>query len=182
MSTRRTDGPTLLEVGRIGRPHGLKGEVVVDFVTDRTAERAAPGAELFIDGEPIEVATARPHQQRWLVRFVGVADRDGAERLRGATLEAEPLDDPDVVFVHELIGRHLVDQHGTDHGPVVSVVANPASDLLELGDGRLVPLAFLDPDPDANLDPGADAGSAPVDDDGPIRVTVPPGLLDDEPS
>lgn len=156
--------PELLEVGRIVRAHGLRGEVVVDFVSDRP-ERTTPGAELHVDGSPFEVAAARPHQQRWLVHFVGVADRDAAERLRGAVLEAPPIDDPEAVFVHEVVGRRVVDQHGTDHGPVAAVVANPASDLLELTDGRLVPMVFLDDD--------ADVGA-----DGVVRVTVPPGLLD----
>ncbi|MGF1597756.1 MAG: ribosome maturation factor RimM [Acidimicrobiales bacterium] len=151
-----------LEVGRITKAHGLKGEVVVHFVTDRTDERARPGSELFADGEPLEVVAARPHQTKWLIRFARVDTREAADRLRGRTLEAEPLDSADGVFVHELIGRAVVDQHGTDHGAVVAVVENPASDLLELADGRLVPLAFY------------------VDhDDERISVDVPPGLLDE---
>ncbi|MDH3679048.1 MAG: ribosome maturation factor RimM [Acidimicrobiia bacterium] len=152
----------LLEVGRIGRPHGLKGEVTVDFVTNRLDERTAPGAELWAGGRRLEVRAARPHQKRWLISFAGVDDRNAAERLRGLLLEAIALDDPDALFVHELIGKLLVDQHGTGHGPVVAVVENPASDLLELEDGRLVPLAFLiDQDPES------------------VRVSVPAGLLDD---
>ena len=111
----------------------------------------------------VVVAGARPHQQKWLVRFEGVDDRTAAERLRGRTLSAEPLDDPDAVFVHQLIGKNLVDQSGVDHGPIVAVVDNPASDLIELTDGRLVPLAFY-------------VG----DDETTVSVSVPPGLLDDE--
>ena len=68
-----------------------------------------------------------------------------------------------VAFVHELIGRRIIDQDGTDHGPVTAVVDNPASDLLELGDGRLVPLTFY-----RGSDPEA----------GTIIVDVPAGLLD----
>ena len=152
----------LLEVGRIGKAHGLKGEVVIDFVTDRVDERTAIGAELTSGERRFVVASARPHQQKWLVRFEGVADRNAAEALRGLVLQAEALEDPDVVFVHEVIGKRLVDQHGNDHGPVVSVIENPASDLMELEDGRLVPLAFYQ-----------------HNDDRVVTVSVPPGLLDD---
>lgn len=150
-----------LEVGRIGKAHGLKGEVVVDFSTDRTAERTAPGAELWSGDRRLLVVSARPHQQKWLIRFDGVADRNTAETLRGLVLAAEPVDDPEAVFVHELVGRTVIDQHGTDHGPVVAMVENPASDLLELDDGRLVPLAFY----------------VSHDDDS-VTVDVPAGLLD----
>lgn len=158
----QAEGRPLLEVGRIGRPHGLNGEVSVDFLTDRVDERTAPGAELWAEGRRLEVAAARPHQKKWLVTFAGVADRTAAERLRGLVLEAVALDDPDAVFVHQLIGKTLVDQHGTGHGEVVAVVENPASDLLELADGRLVPLVFL-------VDHDTES----------VRVSVPAGLLDE---
>ncbi|MEL7155049.1 MAG: ribosome maturation factor RimM [Actinomycetota bacterium] len=157
----RDDAP-LLEVGRIGKPHGLKGEVVVDFSTDRTEERTATGTELWADRRRLVVASARPHQQKWLLRFDGVERREEAELLRGLVLSAPALDDPDALFVHELIGKRLVDQHGVDHGPVASVIDNPASDLLELSSGRLVPLAFH-----------------VAHDDEVVTVDVPPGLLDD---
>ncbi len=152
-----------LEVGRIGKAHGLKGEVVVDFSTDRTDERTAVGTELWSDERRFVVVTARPHQQKWLIRFDGIADRDTAESLRGLVLAAEPIDDPEAVFVHELVGCTVIDQHGTDHGPVVAMVDNPASDLLELDDGRLVPLAFYVSHDEAT-----------------VVVDVPPGLLDDD--
>lgn len=164
---------SMLELGRIGRAHGLAGEVAVSLVTDRTAERMAPGSVLHVGSapdrcEPLTVAAARPHRDRWLVRFDGVGDRDRAEGLRGLTLYASPLSssdllDDDVIFVHELIGKRVVDQHGTDHGEVLSVVDNPASDLLELSGDRLVPLTFYE-----------------SHDDDVIRVDVPPGLLDDD--
>ena len=58
---------------------------------------------------------------------------------------AEPIDDPDddTLWGHELVGATVIDQHGADHGVVISVLDNPASDLLELEDGQLVPLTFL---------------------------------------
>lgn len=152
-----------LEVGRVARSHGLRGEVIIAFVTDRLVERTAVGARLHIDGRDYVVASARPHQQHWIIQLEGVTDRNAADRLRGKLVHAEGLEDDDALFVHELIGGRVVDQHGRDHGSVVSVLANPASDLLELGDGRLVPLVFV---------------RSSVD--GVITVEVPRGLLDDE--
>ena len=124
------------------KPHGLRGEVVVDLVTDRT-ERLAPGSVLSTDHRPLEVVRSSPHQSRWIVAFAGVGDRDGAEALRGTVLRAEPLHDPDALWVHELVGSEVVDPGGSRHGSVVAVQANPASDLLVLDGGQLVPLRFV---------------------------------------
>ena len=135
--------PDRLEVGRVGRPHGLHGEVAVTFTTDRE-ERHTPGAVLYVDDRALVVETARPHQGRWLIRFTGVTDRDAAIALRGARLHAPPLeDDGDELWVHQLIGAELVDVAGHAHGRVVAVEANPAHDLLVLDDGRLVPVVFV---------------------------------------
>ena len=154
----RSDSP-LLEVGRVGKAHGLRGEVVVALSTNRP-ERVEPGSVLVTDDGELTVATSRPHQGRHLVRFEGVDDRSRAEALRGVVLRAEPLDDPDVLWVHELIGSVVVDQHGTEHGEVTSVELTPASDLLVLAGGDLVPLTFV-------VEQG----------DGRVVVDVPDGLL-----
>jgi 16S rRNA processing protein RimM len=150
----------LLEVGRIVRPHGLKGEVVVDMVSDRP-ERMAPGSVLQAAAGALEVAAARPHQGRWVVTFVGVSGRDAAEGLRDQVLRAAPLDDPDVLWVHDLVGAEVVDVGGASLGRVVAVEANPASDLLVLDAGPLIPLRFV-------------TASEP----GRLTVELPEGLLD----
>ena len=106
-------------------------------------ERLAPGSELHSEAGTLRVAAARPHNQRHLVAFEGIDDRGKAEALRGLVLRAEPIDDPDETWVHELIGARVVDQSGVDRGPVASVVASPAGDLLELAGGALVPLRFV---------------------------------------
>jgi 16S rRNA processing protein RimM len=153
----------LLEVGRIARPHGLAGAVVVALVTNRT-ERLAPGTELlcYAAGAPpapgaanasgppsqsgarkLEVLSSRPFQGRYLVEFEGVLTREAADELRGALLAAVAIEDPEALFVHELVGSTLVEVDGTEHGTVVAVQANPASDLLVMEDGSLVPLRFV---------------------------------------
>ena len=131
-------------MGRVVKPHGVRGEVVVDLVTNRPERRLATGSVLSWSGGELEVAGARPHQGRWLVTFAGVADREAAEQLRDATLSAPPLADEDgVLWVHELVGAEVVDTTGRSHGWVQAVEANPASDLLVLPGERLVPLVFV---------------------------------------
>lgn len=151
--------PVLVEVGRIARPHGLRGEVVVELITDRD-ERVAPGACLQSDAGPLVVVASRPEHgqhgrrgsgagsraahERWVVGFEGHTDRDAAERLRGLTLRAEPLDDPDELWTHDLVGSEVVLRaSGERVGTCTALVANPAADLLELDGGALVPVVFV---------------------------------------
>jgi len=151
----------MLEIGRITRPHGVRGEVNVLLTSNRT-ERLDPGSVLQTANGPLEVRSSRPHKGGWLVQFVGVNHRDQAEALRNAVLSGEPIEDPDELWVHELIGCVVIDQDGTTQGTVVRVLDNPASDLLELDSGSLVPLHFL---------VSHVAGEE-------IRVDVPEGLFD----
>jgi 16S rRNA processing protein RimM len=132
----------LLEVGRVVKPHGTKGEVIVDLVTNRP-ERLAAGTRLATTTGELEVVRSSPHQRRWIVTFAGIESREDAEALRGTKLLAEPLDEEGTLWVHELVGREVVDLNGHSHGRVEAVEANPASDLLVLDGGRLVPLAFV---------------------------------------
>ena len=132
----------LLEIGTIGRAHGTSGEVVVRLITNRV-ERLNPGSTLVSPLGDLVVAAARPHQDRWLVKFGGIETRTEAESLRGLILQAPPLDDADGLWVHELIGSTVQEFDGTERGTVVAVVANPASDLLELDSGHLIPLTFV---------------------------------------
>ena len=126
----------------MGRAHGIRGEVAVTLVTDRV-ERVAPGAVLWAGERRLEVEASRPHQGRFLVRFTGVDDRSAAESLQGTVLTAEPLDDAGALWVHELVGAEVVAADGARLGVVAAVEANPASDLLVLDGGGLVPLTFL---------------------------------------
>ena len=131
-----------LEVGRIDKAHGVVGEVLVSLLTDR-AERLDPGAELLHDGGRYTVERSRPHQHRFIVKFRELSSREQAQEARGATLYAEPIDDPDVLWVHDLIEQTVVDVGGATLGTVDAVEENPASDLLVLDTGDLVPLTFF---------------------------------------
>ena len=177
MTDEQTDDRPLIEVGRVVKPHGVRGEVAVHLLTDRPEVRFADGAEVLLDGEPVEVASGRPHQGRWLVRFQGVADRGAAEGLRGAVLSAPPLpgdEQTETFWVHELVGLQVVDEDGADVGEVVDHVELPPAagyDMLEVRrpSGRLVLLPAVD-----------ELMEARQDDDGLVLVLVDPpaGLLD----
>jgi 16S rRNA processing protein RimM len=144
LSTTEPDGRApLLEVGRIAKPHGLAGEVVVDLVTNRT-ERLDAGTVLFTEsGTRYVVSESKPFGKRWIVSFDEITDRLGADRARGLTLFGEPIEDEDALWVDELVGSDVVDQNGRGLGKVTSLLANPASDILELEGGGLIPLVFL---------------------------------------
>jgi 16S rRNA processing protein RimM len=96
-----------------------------------------------------------------LVKFDGVDDRDAADKLRDVILKAEPMHEPGALWVHELVGREVFEASGGSLGVVQAIEANPASDLIVLGDGKLIPLRFV------------------VDsDDRGLTVDLPEGLLD----
>ena len=150
----------LLEVGRITKAHGVRGEVVVVLTTDRT-ERLDAGSELQTARGTLRIVASRPHQQSWLVTFDGVTTRTDAEALRGTALLAEPIDDEGVDWVHELIGARVATVRGDDLGTVASVEENPAADLLVLDGGTLIPMTFV-----------VESGG------GRVVVDLPEGLLD----
>ena len=134
--------PNLLEVGRFGRPHGVRGQITLNLSTNR-AERVQPGARLW-SGTWFTVAASREQSGRWVVTLDGIDDRTSAEALVNRVVWAEPIDDPEAVWIHEVIGARVRDVDGVEHGRCVAVLANPADDLLELDDGALLPARFVE--------------------------------------
>lgn len=137
--------PPLVIVGRIRRAHGIRGEVLVEVMTDSPDAIFAPGARLFagtIAGDPapnrpeLVVAEARPFKDGLLVRFEAVPDRTAAERWRDRYLlvpfeEVEaPADDE--VFLHDLVGLEVELLDGTPVGRVTSTLETGAGLLLEI--------------------------------------------------
>lgn len=156
------DGPERLDIGVVGKAHGLRGEVLVQLSTN-VDDRLVPGSVLHTDRGELTVRAARPHKARQLVAFEGVADREAAEELRGLVLRVDAADEPpdDGWWAHELIGADVVDADGTARGTVTAIEANPASDLLVLDGGALVPVDFV-----TDVDGGT------------VRVDAPDGLWD----
>lgn len=96
-------------VGRIGRAHGIRGDLGVDIRTDEPERRFAPGSSVVYDGGALTIVSARHHSGRLIVRFEGIDDRNAAETLHGKILEVEVDDDelpedPEEFYDHQLIG------------------------------------------------------------------------------
>lgn len=124
-----------LTVARVGKAHGLKGEVALDLRTDDPETRLAIGERLETvpaDVGPLTVTRAREHQGRWLVTFAEIADRNTAEELRGTELvvEADVSDEEDAWYPHELAGLRVELADGTVVGKVVTLEYQPAHEAL----------------------------------------------------
>ncbi len=129
-----------LTVARVGRAHGLKGEVSVELRTDIPEQRLADGAVLATDpasAGPLTVASTRVDSGRWYVRFEEASDRTAAEGLRGVllTVEEDASDEEDAWYPHELEGLVAERPDGTRVGVVAGVEHLPAQDLLLVREG-----------------------------------------------
>ncbi|MFJ3931185.1 ribosome maturation factor RimM [Streptomyces sp. NPDC090029] len=143
-----------LVVARIGRAHGIKGEVTVEVRTDEPELRLGPGAVLATDppaAGPLTIATGRVHSGRLLLRFEGVRDRTAAEALRNALLiaEVDPQElpeDPDEYYDHQLMDLDVVLTDGTPIGRVTEISHLPSQDLfiVERPDGSEVMIPFVE--------------------------------------
>ncbi|WP_263165294.1 ribosome maturation factor RimM [Streptomyces sp. SCSIO ZS0520] len=167
-----------LVVARIGRAHGIKGEVTVEVRTDEPELRLAPGAVLATDPAsvgPLTIETGRVHSGRLLLRFAGSGDRNAAEALRGTLLIAEvdpeqQPEDPEEFYDHQLLDLDVVTADGTEVGRITEISHLPSQDLfiVERPDGSEVMIPFVEEIVTA-ID--LDAQRAVVD--------PPPGLIDD---
>ncbi|MFB7289629.1 ribosome maturation factor RimM [Actinacidiphila glaucinigra] len=167
-----------LVVGRIGRAHGIKGEVSVEVRTDEPELRLAPGAVLVTDpasAGPLTVETGRVHSGRLMLRFAGVKDRTGAEALRNVLLIAdvdpdETPEDPEEFYDHQLVDLDVVTTDGTEVGRIKEISHLPFHDLLvvERPDGTEVMVPFV-----AEIVPEIDLEQQRA------VIDPPPGLLDE---
>ncbi|MDX3357490.1 ribosome maturation factor RimM [Streptomyces sp. ME01-24h] len=167
-----------LVVGRIGRAHGIKGEVSVEVRTDEPELRLAPGAVLVTEpasAGPLTIETGRVHSGRLMLRFAGVKDRNGAEALRNVLLIAdvdpdEKPEDPEEFYDHQLVDLDVVTADGTEVGRIKEISHLPYQDLLvvERPDGSEVMVPFV-----AEIVPEIDLELQRA------VVTPPPGLLDE---
>ncbi|HEY3535398.1 MAG TPA: ribosome maturation factor RimM [Pedococcus sp.] len=173
--------PEQLLVARIGKPHGLRGEVTVQLHTDDPQRRFADGAVLATkaaagSGVPTQLTVqgTRVHRGIWLLAFEGVPDRTGAESLRGTRLfvdasEGLPEDDDEGWYEDELVGLSVVSVSGEPLGTVVALRTGTAQDLLaiRLPDGREALVPFVEA-----IVPEVDVPG------GRVVIDPPPGLLE----
>ncbi|PJE99281.1 ribosome maturation factor RimM [Streptomyces carminius] len=167
-----------LVVARVGRAHGIRGEVTVEVRTDEPEVRLAPGAVLATDpasAGPLTIAEGRVHSGRLLLRFEGVRDRTAAEALRNTLLIAEvdpeeSPEDPDEYYDHQLVDLEVVTRDGTAVGRIEEIAHLPYQDLLVVrrADGGEVLIPFV-----GEIVPEVDLAAQRA------VVDPPPGLLDD---
>ncbi|GAA1767246.1 ribosome maturation factor RimM [Nocardioides hankookensis] len=132
-------------VGRIGKAHGLRGDVTINVRTDEPERRFAPGSVLDVEAptgsantlRTVTVAGSRWHSSTLLVRFEEIPDRTAAEAARGILLHAsipadESPEDPDEFYDHQLVGLTAYDLEGTLLGEVTGLVHGGAQDLLAI--------------------------------------------------
>ncbi|MEU6096123.1 ribosome maturation factor RimM [Streptomyces sp. NPDC047079] len=142
-----------LVVARIGRAHGIRGEVTVEVRTDEPELRLAPGAVLATDPAstgPLTIETGRVHSGNLLLRFEGVTDRNAAEALRNTLLIADV--DPDELpegedeyYDHQLIDLDVVTKDGAEVGRITEIAHLSSQDLfvVERADGTEVLIPFV---------------------------------------
>ena len=145
-------------VGRIGKPHGIRGDVTVDVRTDEPDRRFAPGSVLRVEAprgshtplRTLTVTGAKWHTSTLLVSFEEIPDRNAAEAARGILLHADipadaSPDDPDEFYDHQLVGLAAYDVDGAALGEVSGLVHGGAQDLLTIRtpDGREALVPFV---------------------------------------
>ncbi|MFE9255921.1 ribosome maturation factor RimM [Streptomyces sp. NPDC006879] len=167
-----------LVVARIGRAHGIKGEVTVEVRTDEPELRLGPGAVLLTEPAatgPLTIESGRVHSGRLLLRFEGVRDRTAAEALRNTLLiadvdPAELPEEPDEFYDHQLIDLDVVLADGTEVGRITEISHLPSQDLfiVEREDGSEVMIPFVS---EIVTDIDLEEQRAVID--------PPPGLIDD---
>ncbi|MFE7585841.1 ribosome maturation factor RimM [Streptomyces gardneri] len=142
-----------LVVARIGRAHGIKGEVTVEVRTDEPELRLGPGAVLLTDpasAGPLTIESGKVHSGKLLLRFEGVRDRNAAEALRNTLLIAEidPGELPeeeDEYYDHQLMDLDVVLADGTEIGRITEISHLPSQDLfiVERPDGTELMIPFV---------------------------------------
>jgi 16S rRNA processing protein RimM len=152
--------PALAIVGRVRRSHGVRGEMVIELLTESPDAVFASGARVLggtVSGDPVahapelHVREARPFKEGLLVTFDEVQDRDTADRWRGRYLlvpfpELEPAD-ADRPYLHQLVGLRVEGPDGVPIGEVVGYFDMPHALLLEIrrpGGGETVLLPWRD--------------------------------------
>ena len=126
-----------LNVGRIGRAHGILGEATIEVRTAEPERRFAIGAEVLTENGKLKVASARVHNGILLIGFEGITDRNGIEKLRNALLYSEvdinePGVDEDDYHVQQLIGLRAELEDGSEFGVITEVLNLPAQDCLAI--------------------------------------------------
>jgi 16S rRNA processing protein RimM len=171
-----TDEPVFLAVGKLTRPHGVRGEMIMEILTD-FPERLKPGVRLYVGPErlPVTLRSRRPHARGALVAFEGFNNREQSGELRNHFVLVRADDRPPLpageYYHHQLIGLRVVDQDGREIGKMEDILQTGANDVY----------LVRQPDGEELLIPAIDSVILAIElDRVEIRVELPPGLLPEE--
>jgi 16S rRNA processing protein RimM len=146
-----TPSREVVAVGRIGKAHGIRGDVFVEPWTDVPDERFVAGAVFETDPSdrgPLTVTSIRNHSGKLVLHFEGFDDRNSVEAIRGSYLVIDAsdrpvIDDPDEFYDTDLIGLSVRTVDGQELGPVTDVLHSPADSLLAIDwSGREILVPF----------------------------------------
>ncbi|MBU0510957.1 MAG: ribosome maturation factor RimM [Chloroflexi bacterium] len=166
--------PDFLVVGKLRRPHGVRGEILMSVWTD-FPERLKPGVDVYVgdDHRPLSIRSVRWHRQDMLIAFDGCTDRDQAGEFRNQLVMVRDDDRPSLLegefYLHQLIGmRVIADENNAFLGNLVEIIETGANDvyIVHPEDGPDILLPDIDP---VILDIDIEGGE--------IRVHLIPGLI-----
>jgi len=155
--------PVYLVVGFLRRPHGIRGEIIMDLHTD-FPERFRSGRNLFVGEEhkPMKLAGTRSHARGMLIKFKGVETPEEAGQFRNQWVYVKAADVPALpenqIYLHELFGFKVVDENEHPLGELVEIIETGANDVYVVRDENgheillpAIPSVILDLDPARRL-------------------------------
>jgi 16S rRNA processing protein RimM len=171
-----TGEPVFLVIGKLRRPHGVKGEIMMDILTD-FPERVSAGLTVYIgsDHNPLRIKSSRVHQNAFLVSFREYHSPEEVGELRNQMVYVPAEDRPPLpdgeFYHHQILGLRVVSESGEVLGKVIEILETGANDVyvVQPEQGPEILLPVIDP-----VILGVDLAS------GEIRVHVLPGLIPDE--
>lgn len=168
--------PVFLAVGKLRRPHGVKGEMLMEVLTD-FPDRLTPGMTVYVGSvhQPLVFLSCRWHIKALLVKFVGYPDRESVADLRNQLVYLHAQDRPDLpegeYYHHQVLGLRVVNDEGRPLGDVVEILETGANDVFVVRNetGKEILLPVID-EVILNIDLVR----------GELRVHLLPGLVPDE--
>lgn len=127
--------PRFLVIGKLRRPHGLRGELLMEVITD-FPERIQPGVIVYAGDahQPLRVQKRRLHNDGLLIAFEGVMDSEKIQELRNCLVYVRIDDRPNLpqgdYYHHQILGLNVVDENGAPLGRVVEILETGANDVL----------------------------------------------------
>jgi 16S rRNA processing protein RimM len=140
--------PEFLVVGKLGKPHGVRGEIVMDVYTE-FPERLAPGVTVYVGSryQPLQISKTRPHSRGMLLGFEGYQSRDEIAEMRNMLVQVRTADRPELpegdYYHHQLLGLQVTDENGTGLGRITAIIETGANDVYviqnDMGEEVLIP-------------------------------------------